>query len=64
MLDCLAGGSCTTSELAKRLDISQASSSEQTKILREAGLIISDRDGRQVVHTASELGLALLSQSA
>lgn len=64
MLDCLAGGSCTTSELAKRLDISQASSSEQTKILREAGLIISDRDGRRVVHTASELGLTLLSQGA
>ncbi|TCC12405.1 transcriptional regulator [Kribbella soli] len=47
-----------TSELAQRLDISPASTSEQTRILRDAGLIASDRDGRRVVHTAPELGPA------
>ncbi|NUT34790.1 MAG: winged helix-turn-helix transcriptional regulator [Hamadaea sp.] len=51
----------TTSDLARRVGISAGSASEQTTVLREAGLLISHRDGNRVIHHITPLGAALLN---
>ncbi|GAB4084408.1 winged helix-turn-helix domain-containing protein [Myceligenerans cantabricum] len=53
-------GSASTTLLAERMDISPASASEHTTVLRQAGLVASQRDGRRVVHVLTELGHGLL----
>jgi DNA-binding transcriptional ArsR family regulator len=50
----------STTGLAARLDVSVPSASQQAKILREAGLVISTQHGKAVMHHVSELGLHLL----
>jgi DNA-binding transcriptional ArsR family regulator len=42
-------------------DITLATASHQTAVLREAGLIGSQRIGKSVRHQATALGLALLN---
>jgi DNA-binding transcriptional ArsR family regulator len=54
------GGGATTTELGRRLTISLASVSRHTAVLRDAGLVRSDRDGAAVLHTLTPLGTALL----
>lgn len=56
----LSKSSCTTTELASKLGVSLPSASEQTKILREAGLINTSPQGKAAIHSASILGLRLL----
>ncbi|GAA3755313.1 ArsR/SmtB family transcription factor [Salinactinospora qingdaonensis] len=51
---------CTTTELARRLDISPASASEHTAVLRDAGLVRSQRRRNTVYHQMTELGYGLL----
>ncbi|MFE1772715.1 ArsR/SmtB family transcription factor [Streptomyces sp. NPDC059008] len=58
-LEVVAAG-CTTSELARRLNVSPATATHHTAILREAGLIASNRTGGTVHHTLRSLGEALL----
>ncbi len=53
----------TTTELARRLEISPSGASQHTAALRSAGLIISRRDRNRMVHTATDLGARLLGQS-
>ncbi|MFI6709038.1 winged helix-turn-helix domain-containing protein [Nonomuraea sp. NPDC050478] len=50
----------TTGELARTLRISPASASRQATVLREAGLILTVRDGSSVLHAITPLGEALL----
>ncbi|MGP3955894.1 ArsR/SmtB family transcription factor [Nonomuraea sp. 3N208] len=50
----------TTGELARRHEISAPAASQHTQVLREAGLIVSQRMGPNVIHTATPLGRALL----
>lgn len=52
--------SCTTGELAQRLNISSAGASQHATILREAGLITSCRNRNTVLHVLTPLGVALL----
>lgn len=52
--------SCTTSELAHRLNISSAGASQHATILREAGLITTCRNRNTVLHAVTSLGIALL----
>lgn len=59
-LEVLAGASLTTSELAGRLGLSVPSASQHAASLRDAGLVVSDRHGKAVVHQASLLGVQLL----
>jgi DNA-binding transcriptional ArsR family regulator len=56
--------SSTTTELAHRINISLASASEHTTVLREAGLITSQRDRNRSLHQLTALGLALLADSS
>jgi DNA-binding transcriptional ArsR family regulator len=53
---------CTTGELSRRLDISPASASEHTAVLRKARLLTSRRNGPAVHHRPTPLGLTLLGE--
>jgi DNA-binding transcriptional ArsR family regulator len=50
----------TTTQLASRVGVSKPSASEHATVLRESGLIVSDRVGNAVVHRLTPLGTALL----
>jgi DNA-binding transcriptional ArsR family regulator len=55
---------CTTSELARRAGVSLASASQHAAVLREAGLVVTLRNGNAVLHTLTPLGAALLRGGA
>jgi DNA-binding transcriptional ArsR family regulator len=52
----------TTGELARRFGISGAAVSQHTAVLRRAGLLLSVRHSRHVLHTITPAGLALLGR--
>ena len=51
----------TTIDLARQLTISAASASEHATVLRNAGLVTSQRDRNRMLHQPTPLGHALLS---
>lgn len=55
---------CTTTELARRLDVTAAAASQHATALRNTGLITTSRRGRSVWHLVTPLGLALLRRGA
>ncbi len=55
-------GGCGTTELAVRLNISPATASHHTTVLRNSRLITTRREGQAVRHTITSLGLAVLEQ--
>lgn len=55
------GDGCTTGDVAQRLDISPASASQHLTVLREAGLVLSVREGNRVRHLPTALGRSLLT---
>ncbi|MFB7849531.1 ArsR/SmtB family transcription factor [Streptomyces sp. NPDC056053] len=57
-------GECTTSELARRVGISLSSASEHATVLRNAGLVSSNRLRNSVRHSLTPVGLALLGTGA
>jgi DNA-binding transcriptional ArsR family regulator len=59
VLETIADG-CTTGEVAKRLNISPASASQHLTVLRDAGLVMSVREGNRVRHLPTTLGRTLL----
>jgi DNA-binding transcriptional ArsR family regulator len=59
VLESIADG-CGTVELARRLEISPASVSQHTAVLRNSGLIGTRRDGHSVIHVVTSLGAMLL----
>ena len=61
-LEAIADG-CTTTQLARRCQISLAGASRQAGILREAGLITTSRAGQAVQHDLTALGRAVLDGS-
>ena len=61
ILEATADG-CSTTELARRLDISPATASHHTSVLRDAGLITTIRVGASVLHTLHPRGALLVDQ--
>ncbi|GIF66045.1 transcriptional regulator [Asanoa ishikariensis] len=59
VLEVVAGG-CSTGEIARRLEVSAAAASQHAAVLRNAGLLVSRRDGNTMVHTLTPLGRAML----
>ncbi|MEC3978651.1 ArsR/SmtB family transcription factor [Amycolatopsis sp. H20-H5] len=60
VLMAIAGGSCSTSELALLTGISVASASQHASVLRDSGLSCAVRQGRAKSHQVSPLGLAII----
>jgi DNA-binding transcriptional ArsR family regulator len=52
---------CTTSELARSLDVSLSSASEHVAVLRRAGLLRTRPQGRNMLHVVTDLGRALVT---
>lgn len=61
VLEAIGTREVTTSELARRIGIGAASASEHAKVLREAGLVTSQRDRNRMLHNITPLGMALLA---
>ncbi|MEU7164299.1 winged helix-turn-helix domain-containing protein [Streptomyces morookaense] len=59
-LRAIGQGSCTTGQLADRLRITSPSASSHAATLRAAGVITTEREGRQVRHALTPLGHDLL----
>jgi len=51
---------CSTTELAERVGISLAAASQHASVLRDAGLITTQRQGSAVLHALTPLGAELL----
>jgi DNA-binding transcriptional ArsR family regulator len=60
----LAAGGRTTGELARELGLSPATVSEHAKTLRAAGLLVSERAGKAVMHSATPLADRLIVGAA
>lgn len=54
---------CTTTELARRLNISPGGASQHATVLRESGLIVSRRHRNTMRHSITRLGRDLLDNS-
>jgi len=63
ILDSIESGYSTT-ELARRVGVTPGSISQHTAVMRDAGLILTSRVGKAVVHTLTPAGTALLDASA
>ena len=54
MLYALNEGPCTVNGLAEELGISQSAASRHLNLLRDRGLVISQRDGQSVINTLAD----------
>jgi ArsR family transcriptional regulator, nickel/cobalt-responsive transcriptional repressor len=50
ILSRLSAGACSVGELAEDVDMGQPAVSQQLRVLRHLGLVIGQRDGRQVIY--------------
>jgi DNA-binding transcriptional ArsR family regulator len=62
ILDTIQTGRSTT-ELARRVGVSAGSVSQHTAVMRDAGLILTTRVGKAVIHTLTPTGIAVLNAS-
>lgn len=59
----LTPGGCSTTELARRTGVSQATASEHAQVLRQAKLITSVRQANLMLHHPTRLGNELLTEA-
>ena len=50
ILSRLAMGACSVGELAREVEMAQSAVSQQLRVLRHLGLVVGERDGRQVIY--------------
>jgi len=50
ILSRLAAGPCSVGDLADEIGMEQSAVSQQLRVLRHLGLVIGERDGRQVIY--------------
>jgi ArsR family transcriptional regulator, nickel/cobalt-responsive transcriptional repressor len=50
ILSRLSGGACSVGELAREIGMEQPAVSQQLRVLRHLGLVVGERDGRQVIY--------------
>jgi ArsR family transcriptional regulator len=54
VLHLLADGPCEVNRLARELDISQPNASQHLSVMRAAGLVLTERDGREVLYRLAD----------
>ncbi|MET1005031.1 MAG: hypothetical protein ABWX96_05760 [Propionibacteriaceae bacterium] len=62
VMEVIARGPHTTTELGQALGIAISGASQHTSVLRRSGLVHSARDGGKVLHSLTDLGRRLLDQ--
>jgi DNA-binding transcriptional ArsR family regulator len=50
ILSRLGAGPCSVGELARQIGMEQPAVSQQLRVLRHLGLVVGERDGRQVIY--------------
>ena len=50
ILSRLSSGPCSVGELAREIGMEQPAVSQQLRVLRHLGLVVGERDGRQVIY--------------
>ena len=50
ILSRLAAGPCSVGRLAREVEMEQSAVSQQLRVLRHLGLVVGERDGRQVIY--------------
>ena len=50
ILSRLAMGTCSVGELAREVEMAQSAVSQQLRVLRHLGLVVGEREGRQVIY--------------
>ena len=50
ILSRLSGGPCSVGDLAREIGMEQPAVSQQLRVLRHLGLVVGERDGRQVIY--------------
>lgn len=50
ILSRLGAGPCSVGQLAREIQMEQSAVSQQLRVLRHLGLVVGDRDGRQVIY--------------
>jgi ArsR family transcriptional regulator, nickel/cobalt-responsive transcriptional repressor len=50
ILSRLSGGPCSVGELAREIGMGQPAVSQQLRVLRHLGLVVGEREGRQVIY--------------
>lgn len=64
ILSRLAGGPCAVGDLAQELDMGQPAVSQQLRVLRHLGLVVGERDGRNVVYALHDGHVRTLLEEA
>jgi len=54
ILHLLAGGPCDVSRLAREIGISQPNLSQHLAVMRTAGIVVAERDGREVSYRLAD----------
>jgi ArsR family transcriptional regulator, nickel/cobalt-responsive transcriptional repressor len=64
ILSRLGAGPCSVGELAREIGMEQPAVSQQLRVLRHLGLVVGERDGRQVIYALHDDHVgALLSEA-
>ncbi len=64
ILSRLGAGPCSVGELAQEIGMEQSAVSQQLRVLRHLGLVVGERDGRQVIYALYDDHVrALLSEA-
>ena len=64
ILSRLGAGACSVGDLARDLGMGQPAVSQQLRVLRHLGLVVGERDGRQVIYALHDDHVrALLSEA-
>ncbi|MGI8753948.1 MAG: ArsR/SmtB family transcription factor [Acidimicrobiales bacterium] len=64
ILACLRAQSCTVGELTSSLELEQPAVSHQLRILRDLGLVVGTRTGRNVIYSLYDTHIAALVDEA
>lgn len=64
ILSRLGAGPCSVGELAREVGMEQSAVSQQLRVLRHLGLVVGDRDGRQVIYALHDDHVAALLAEA
>lgn len=64
ILSRLAAGPCSVGDLARHIAMEQSAVSQQLRVLRHLGLVVGDRDGRQVIYALHDEHIRALLEEA